>query len=227
MSTSLPGFPTPSSATGLPTLPASTASLYQSVAPVTADAVSALVAVGIPKWGLYDQNYNPVVIASNVVSFEYRREWKLPNYPIEQGGFVDYDKVTMPYDVKLTFSQGGSVAERAAFLNNIETIGASLNLYNAVTPEKTYLNQNVNRLGYSRKADHGAGMIVVEFGLTEIRESAAATYFTATAQPNGSNQVNTGVQQAQTPTPAQEAQAVNSGILPSFSAPGDFVLLGP
>ena len=93
-----------------------------------------------------------------------------------------------------------------AFLAAIEAAAASLALYNVVTPEKTYLNANIEHYDYRRTSRNGVGLLMVDVGLVEIRQVATTT-FTQTAQPSGADQVNSGTVQATTPTPTQQSAA--------------------
>ena len=171
-----------------------------------ADAVSAILGFGTPQWGIFDQSNNPVIAADSVVAVDYKQGWHIADYPIEDGDFASYNKVATPFDAKVTFTQGGTESDRAAFLAAIEAAAASLALYNVVTPEKTYLNANIEHYDYRRTSRNGVGLLMVDVGLVEIRQVATTT-FTQTAQPSGADQVNGGTVQAITPTPTQQSAA--------------------
>src|SRR5579872_6225668 len=40
-------------------------------------------------------------VAASTVEFEYRQDWPISTYPQEQGAFQPYDKVTLPFDVRI------------------------------------------------------------------------------------------------------------------------------
>lgn len=193
---------------GLPVLSPAQAALFKTPSPLSSDTVSATVAAGTPKWGIYDSAGNLVLEQDNTVSFEFKQNWRLPDYPQEQGGFQTYNKVARPYEVRFVFSKGGSVAERSDFLQTLTQISASLDLYSAVTPEITYSSANVEMYGYRRTAVNGVTLIRVEIGLKQINQTATAS-FSNTAQPQGANQTNLGSAQPTT-TPAQTQSAISS-----------------
>ena len=56
-----------------------------------------------PQWGIYLDG-EPVVDADSVVTFDYRQEWTVSDYPLEQGAFQSYDKVQTPFDVAVTIT---------------------------------------------------------------------------------------------------------------------------
>ena len=189
---------------GVPPLPPGLSSLFAVPILLTADSVSAVIGVGVPVWGIFDQNNNPVITADNTLSFEYKRTRKIPDYTVEEGDFSSYDKVTIPFSIKMSFSKAGSDADRAQFLTTLEAASASLDLYNVAMPELVYPNCNIEMYGFRRTAENGATLIVVDIGLQEIRQTATQT-FSNTATPVAADQVNTGPVQTTTPTTSQQS----------------------
>jgi hypothetical protein len=131
-------------------------------------------------WGIYDKSGSPVLKPDSIVSIERGAEYRISDYPVEQGGFASYNKVATPFEVRLTLTKGGSVAERSDFLNTLATLEASLDLYDVATPEHVYVGVNITRVSQSRSAQSGAGMAVVEILLQEVRETVSVAYTTAT-----------------------------------------------
>jgi hypothetical protein len=171
---------------------------------ITSDVASIFGGLlGFSQWGIYFFGF-PIVLADNVVGFEYRNEWTISDYPVERGSFESYDKVATPYMARVRFSAGGSEGDRAAFLASIEAIAGDLNLYDVVTPEKVYVSANIIHYDYRRSADAGAGLLTVDVWLSEVRQTA--TMGTQNAQdPGASSQVNGGAVQPTAPTAAQDA----------------------
>src|SRR5579862_6190519 len=129
---------------------------------MTGDSVSLPSAPGSPPWGIY-LNGSPVVLADNVLEVAYKKDYSLSDYTVEQGAFETYNKVEIPFDVRVTFSRGGSQDARKGFLDSIQAIVGDLQFYSVMTPEETYLSCNVTHIGYVRNLDNGgAGIIEVE-----------------------------------------------------------------
>lgn len=150
-------------------------------------------------------NTVPVVLPDSVMELGYKNEWNVPSYPVENGGFTNYNKVNNPYEVTLRMTKGGSTSDRSDFLESIEKIAGSLNLYEVRTPEKTYGNANVIRFEYSRIGAKGAFFLEVDVVLREIRLTQSAYSTTAAATVNAKNPSaaptqNQGATQAITPT---------------------------
>lgn len=159
-------------------------------------------------WGLYLEGAK-IIEPDSILSLDYQRDWALADYPLEQGAFSTYDKVARPFDVHLRMTKGGSEQDRRGFLAAIETIAGSLALLDVVTPERTYLSVNIQRLGLQRTAFSGVGLLTVDVGLRQIRVTASAGFTAATVQsPGSADPVNGGRVQPQPTPPAVAAPAL-------------------
>lgn len=187
--------------------------------PMTEDGDDVADTSNSPQWGLFDQDGNAVITADSVFGFEYKKTWRIPNYPQEEGSFQSYNKVELPGEPRIVFTQAGSVADRTAFLQQVQAVCASLDLYIAYTPEMQF--PSVNPVDYSimnRTSEQGATLLKVEVALEEVRVSATQQFTssstnaspTNTVQPSGQAQQNTGPVQLQTPTTSQLAAVQNS-----------------
>jgi hypothetical protein len=152
-------------------------------------------------WGVY-QDGALIVKPDSIIAVEYKREWKIADYPQEEGGFESYDKVTVPFDVRLTMTKGGSKEARQKFLESIDTVAASLDTYDIVTPDVTYLSCNASHINYKRIATSGVNLITVEMWLVEIRVTVTVE-FSNTNKPSGANPISTGPVQTITPSAAE------------------------
>lgn len=127
------------------------------------------------RWGIYSRNGRSVVEFDNVVAIEYKKDFNLLDYPVERGAFESYNKVQIPYDVRVTFSSGGNLANRSALIQSIEELSGDLELYDVVTPEITVTNCNISHFDW-RRADGRAGLVLVTVWLTEVRSTVYAEY---------------------------------------------------
>lgn len=146
----------------------------------------------------------PVVSPDSFLEFGYRNESTLSDYPVQDGGFSTYDKVANPFEMSLRMSKGGSKLERKKFLDSIDAIVGTLDLYDIFTPEKTYLSVNVLRFDISRRGNKAAFFFAeVDLYFREVRE-VTATYssnalVTANAQNFSARPVqNAGLRQVKT-----------------------------
>lgn len=159
-----------------------------------------------PTWQILDANFNPVVVPDSFLNFDIRAEWKLSDYPVQQGSFASYNKVVVPFESSVRFSKGGNLSARAAFLNSIDAIAGDTNLYTIVTPEQSYPSANVTRKEVTRRGAEGAFFLCeVDVFFRQILESSPQYSSTAAdtsnaqdpaalpAQNNGTNQPSNNV----------------------------------
>ncbi len=194
----------------LPGVPALARSAINAVANFAAPAL--LTADGIatlggstsdqPQWGLFDSGGALVVAPDSVVDFEFRREQRIAIFPIEQGSFGSYNKVTQPYEGRLKMNKAGTESDRTDFLNAIDAALFSLDLYTLVMPEQTYDNANVEHYDFRRTNENGVQLLTVELWVQEVRIAGAPT-FSNTKAPSGQDAQADGAVQAQTPTSGQ------------------------
>ena len=164
-----------------------------------------------PRWGIFDAAGVPVVLADNVVALDYRQEWILADYPLEQGAFETYDKVATPFEARVRFSSGGSALDRQALLTSI---AGTIDIFTVITPEVIYPNVNVVHYDYRRAADRGVGLIAVDVFLRQVRVQSVPA-FSNTQQPNGADQTGGGSVQTKAPTPTEGTVAGTTEPAPS------------
>ena len=148
----------------------------------------------VPGWGIFLDG-QPAIVPDSIIGVDFKRDWHIADYPIEDGGFESYNKVRLPYDSRITMVKGGTSADRNAFLAQLEAAAKSLNLYTVMTPEVQYENANIVHFDYTRRSTNGATLLTVSVWLQEVRVEASTT-FTNTASPSAADQVVTGAVQA-------------------------------
>lgn len=146
---------------------------------------------------------------ASTVEFEYAQEWPISTYPQEQGAFQSYDKVTLPFDVKLKMASGGDTTDRQLFLDTCLAIADSFALFDVVTPEMVLISVSASHIGWRRTATEGATLIAVDLWFQQISVTSTAT-FTSTQTPVNAGQQSIGNVQPQTPSQyvAQEFSAM-------------------
>lgn len=136
----------------------------------------------------------------STVTFDFTREVKVSDFPIEQGSFAAFNKVQTPANPTVSLAFSGNESSRASFINALDAACISTELFSLVTPEVQYIGYSIERYTYSRRADRGVSLLVFEISLKEVRQVSAA--FTQSGAPPISNPQNAG---ATTPT--------NNGII--------------
>jgi hypothetical protein len=172
---------------------------------------------GLPKWGIFNAAGIRVINPDNVFAFDNRNEWRIPDFPIQQGSFASYNKVIIPFELSLRLTKGGSLSDRTAFLKSIETIASDLNLYTVLTPEKSYISVNVIRYEVTRRSSEGAYFLEVDIFFKQINQVAAQYSTTAVNTSNAQNPaavppVNQGLIQPSSVVPSAATIKANSAI---------------
>jgi hypothetical protein len=157
---------------------------------LVADSPGLIAAFGPPQWGIFSQDGGPILTVDSVADVEYARDYRISDYPQEQGAFQSYNKVQVPYQAKLGFYIAES---RAQFLNAIEAAVKSLDFVTVVTPEIRYPSANLTHYSYRRDVRSGVTLIRVEVWCEEVRIVSAIVpsnpQSTNAATPSQSGQV--------------------------------------
>jgi hypothetical protein len=148
--------------------------------------------LGLPQWGIFGQGGQPLLQADSVFSIEYARDYKISDAPQEQGAFMSYNKVQVPYTAKVSFLANQL---RYNFLAEVEPAVASLDFVSVVMPEFTYTNANLTHYGFRRTARAGKTLILFDVWAEEIRivgsPQPAQTQSTNAAVPTTTGQLQT------------------------------------
>lgn len=172
---------------------------------LTADSPGLISAFGPPQWGIYDKDGNPLLVADSVADIEYARDYKISDYPQEQGAFQTYNKVQLPFQAKLGFYISQT---RERFLNTIEAAVKSIALVTVVTPEIRYPSANLTHCGYRREVRAGVTLIRVDVWAEEVRVVSGVIpsdpQSTNAATPGSSGEVQP-IDTTQNPPPAAGA----------------------
>lgn len=198
---------------GVPALPRAVVSAVASV-PLLAIGLGTLEGIlgsalqQPARWGIFDSSGNqlgtPLTESNSSVlstlEFDFVRETRISDFPIEQGSFASFNKVQIPANPIVTLALSGSESDRIDFLNAINAASLSTELYSVITPEVQYVNYNIERYRYERRASKGATLLIVDISLKEIRQvSAAFATITIPKNPGATPQTNNGMTQPATP----------------------------
>jgi hypothetical protein len=126
---------------------------------------------------------NAVPVFASVVDFEYAADSPISTYPQEQGGFQSYDKVQLPFDVKLRLACDGNAPQRQSFINTLKALRTSLSLVSIVTPEVTFPSCNCVHFDFRRSAANGVSMIVADVWFEQVAVTGSLSFGDSTQQP--------------------------------------------
>lgn len=203
--TKVPTYPNAPAFPGVPGLKRDPLAIVSVVQLVIADVATIADLFTGPRWGIFTKDGLPLVVADTITAVDFRIEARISDYPVESGGFQSYDKVMLPYDMRVEMTCGGThpglsgaSMDKTLFLSNLTHAQASLDLFLVLTPDSSYPNMNIVHYDYRRTRERGASMLHVEVWLQEIRDTAT-TQFTSTQSPTSQADQNGGTVQPATP----------------------------
>lgn len=169
-----------------------------------ADVFGLLDGIMGPRWGIYDATGALVIEPDSVVAFDYRGEHMISKYPVEDGSFSSYNKVARPYDIRLLMScDGKGRMTKEQFLQTLELMRESTDLYDLVTPDFAYENVNLIGIDYRRQSSGGVSLLLVDVRFEEVRVTATAVY--SSKEPAGAKPASGGSVGAAEPATEQKS----------------------
>ncbi len=204
-----------------PVLRQSGVNLAIDVALLTADVLTGLGGLFLPQWGIFDALGAPAFIGDAVLGVDFRDEARVSDFSLEAGAFSSYNKVDVPFDVRVTFAVSADLATRAGFLADLRAAKQSLDLFTVMTPEAVYPSANIVHYDYRRQTRGAVSRIDVDVWLQEIRITAAAQ-FSSSQDPAAADPVDGGTV---TPTPSNDTSNVSPN--PPTNTPSATAADGP
>ncbi len=219
--TPVPQYPNVPQSPGVPPLLRSVNRVNNVAVQLVSDAANIASLFLGPQWGLFlggQPAFSGVSsgLLGNVLSYvgfggifvgelAILAQSQISTAPQEQGAFVSYDKVTVPFSGRVGYIVTGPDATLNNFLQQADSYRTGTTILDLVMPEGTFPSVNVIHYDLRRSAQSGVTMVKVDVWVEQIRISATAAYSNqATATPDGANPQNGGGVQAQTPTAAQQ-----------------------
>ena len=156
-------------------------------------------------WMILANDGSLAIKPDTVPKFEYRNEQRVADYPMEQGAFASYNKVATPYQIRmqmvcaginyaqsaaqavksaLSIDIGNNYATRPDFLDTLDYMLATTDLFTIVTPDATYKNATLEHYDYRKESNNGAVMLIVEAWFREVRLTAGSTYSSSSGLPS-------------------------------------------
>ena len=162
------------------------------------------------RWLILDSGGNQPISFTSFFDIEYRNEGKALTYPVEKGAFANYNKVQNPGSIKVTLGVQGNESDFDSVLQTLDTFQQEAEVLSISTPATYYLNYTLESYSYRRTLEAGAGMLVVELTLVEVREvetQTTTTVITEPKNPTSSGKKNTGKTQTNEPEEKNESLA--------------------
>lgn len=140
-----------------------------------------------PVWTLQDEGGGTAVNFDVFLSMDFAGQNSVAHEPIEQGGFASYNKQDSPKEITVELACTKMYFSQQPVLENLDKLAHGVQKLSLVTPSSEYKDLNLEGYSYRRTEDAGAGMLVVELKLVEIREVEIKKKTTASESPKSQN----------------------------------------
>lgn len=164
------------------------------------------------QWAIYNAGTSKsAILPDSFSALEFRGEARICNYPLEKGAFSSYNKVKLPYSLRLQLVCQNDQMSRHDFLRQLGNMRNSTDRFDIASPDGLYQNVTLTRYDYKRTSRNGATMIIAEVVFEYVNETASASYSASQTQnpvvssnsPSAASPKNTGTATTAQPTPAQ------------------------
>lgn len=126
------------------------------------------------RWGIYEAGSETAKVeVDSVVELGLNGSAEASTYKIETGSFISYNKVRNPNAFMIRISKEGNAATRAYISEWLATNVEATTVFDVVMPEKRYNGYTLVDYRMLRSSASGAGMIVADLMIQEVRETAA------------------------------------------------------
>ena len=122
------------------------------------------------QWTLLDDAGEKAFDFDSFSNLNLKSESKVIQAPVENGGFVMYNKTNTPLEIKCTLIKKGSPEDLQVYVDALLEYADNTNLLSIVTPDREYQNMNLTSVSFSRSAEGGVNLIMAECAFTEIRQ---------------------------------------------------------
>jgi hypothetical protein len=142
---------------------------------------------------------------NSILDVDFKQDWPISDYPVEDGAFQSYDKVQLPFDIKVRMVSFPDQVSRQLLLAQVLAAANSLDLYDVVTPEVTFTNCNITHVDFRRQSHNGATLLILDVWFVQIRITSTSTF------SNTQNPTNQGQQAGGNVTPTTPAANATPG----------------
>ena len=159
-----------------------------------------------PTWTLQDEGGGTAVNFDVFLSMDFAGQNAVAHEPIEQGGFADYNKQDSPKEITVILACTKLYMSQQPVLQNLDKLASGIQKLSLVTPAYEYKSLNLEGYSYRRTEDAGAGMLVAELKLVEIREVETKKKTTASESPKSEGKQGKPIEKAKNPSHDSKAK---------------------
>ena len=167
------------------------------------------------EWTLLDINGHTAVTFTSFIDIKVSTQGQAVSYPLEEGGFVNYNKTHNPLDIKLTLGAQGTETDFSYTLQKLDELQERAATLAVVTPSAVYENMTLESYDTDRGPERGARMLIVVLSLKEVRPVEAltsATGFVRPKNPTSAGRIGRGREQAEGETEGESDPVLEDAV---------------
>jgi len=154
-------------------------------------------------WVLLDEKGQTALAFTSFLDIDYQNQGTVLSYPVEEGGFEVYNKVSKLLAINATIGQQGTDSDFALTLSKLEDYKVNTTKLSIVTPSAHYKNMTLETFSYTRTSTSptGLGLLAVKATFKEVREvktQVMTGIITEPQNPTSAGKTNTGQKQPNT-----------------------------
>lgn len=153
-----------------------------------------------PVWTLQNEGGGTAVDFDVFLSMDFAGENQVAHEPIEQGGFASYNKQDSPKEIAVELACTKMYFSQQPVLENLDKLAHGIQKLSLVTPSSEYKDLNLEGYSYRRTEDSGAGMLVVDLKMVEIREVEVKKKTTASESPKSEGKQGKPIEKSKNPS---------------------------
>ncbi len=147
------------------------------------------------EWTLLDEDGATAVSFTSFLDIDVRNSGQALSNPVEQGGFIHYNKTQEPRAIEVNLAAQGAESDFEYMLQKLDDYRNRAVRLSVSTPSALYENMTLQSYTYKRGRENNAGSLCVALSLVEVREVQTQTAATAMGRPknpSSSDRVNVG-----------------------------------
>lgn len=155
------------------------------------------------QWTIIDEEGGTAIQFTSFIDIDVRNEGTALSYPVEEGGFANYNKVQSPLDIRVTLSTQGTDSDFEYILDKLDEYQNDPVKLFISTPSAYYGPMTLEAYSNKRTRESGAGQLTVELNFIEVREvqtQVSTTVISRPRNPTSSDKTNTGKTQGENNT---------------------------
>lgn len=122
------------------------------------------------RWTILDDSGGKAFEFDSFASLNLKTESKIIQAPVEEGGFVMYNKVNTPLEISCVLIKHGLPQDLQEYVDALLNYADTTDLLSIVTPDREYANMNLTKVSFTRAAESGIDLIAAECSFTEVRQ---------------------------------------------------------